>query len=62
VRVILQHGFPAEQAIRIAHNCDTACAFVVCIGAIPASLLPGGCTTLIKRSLVHNAYEQRFKE
>jgi len=63
VRVILRHGFPAKQAICIEHSCDTACDVrLVYRGYSSFYKLPSGCTTLIKRSLVHHAYEHRFKE
>jgi len=63
VSVILQRGFPAEQAICTEQSCDTACDVrPVYLYYSFFSTLPCGCTTLIKRSLVHHAYEQRFKE
>jgi hypothetical protein len=55
--------FPAEQAASIEKDSDTACGAdrVESSNSVSCNV-PGGCTTLIKISLVYHAYEQLFKE
>jgi hypothetical protein len=63
VRAVLQQVFPIEQATFIENNSNTACGVDRFSSSNSISFnVPGGCTTLIKRSLVYHAYGQPFKE
>jgi hypothetical protein len=59
----LQHGFPTEQANCVDNNRDRDCGIGLVYRCYSSSFnVAGGCTALIKRSLVYHAYEKPFKE
>jgi hypothetical protein len=59
----LQHGFPTEQPNCVDNSSDTACGVGRVYRCHWCSFdVAGGCTALIKKSLVYHAYEKVFKE